>query len=221
MSGEAAEPAAPQDARAGSPEATSPKEGRKGAEGEKAVPARRPRRHDPNRRDRIIDVTIEVIAEHGLAGTGHRSVAEAADVPLGSMTYHFASLDELVELAFSRYVSVLADRFDARLAAAPEDGDLAAIVTDVIMVDFLQARRDLVLAYELYLGATRDPALREVTRTWMSRSRRALERLTDPATAQVLDALLEGLVLHNFLARDPMTREEVHQAVARVIGPAR
>ncbi|MDP9865688.1 MULTISPECIES: TetR/AcrR family transcriptional regulator [Streptosporangium] len=188
--------------------------------GQAAASARRPRRHDPDRRDRIIDVTIEVIAEHGLAGTSHRTVAEAADVPLGSMTYHFTGLDELVELAFSRYAGALADRFDARLAAAPADGDLAATVTDVIMVDFLQARRDLVLAYELYLAAARDPALREVTRTWMSRSRRALERLTDPATAQVLDALLEGLVLHNFLAEDPMTREEVHQAVARVVGPA-
>ena len=35
-----------------------------------AVPtARAPRRYDPERKTRIIDATLEVIAEHGVAGT--------------------------------------------------------------------------------------------------------------------------------------------------------
>jgi len=29
----------------------------------------RPRRHDPDRKSRIVDAAIDVIAEHGVAGT--------------------------------------------------------------------------------------------------------------------------------------------------------
>jgi TetR/AcrR family transcriptional regulator, regulator of biofilm formation and stress response len=60
------------------------------------------RRHDPGRRDRIIDAAIRVIGAEGIAGLSHRSVAGEADVPLGSTTYHFASLDELLIAALRR-----------------------------------------------------------------------------------------------------------------------
>ena len=45
--------------------------------------------------------TLDVIAEHGVAGASHRAIARAADVPLGSITYHFATLDELLAAAFT------------------------------------------------------------------------------------------------------------------------
>lgn len=60
------------------------------------------RRHDPERRERIIEAAIRVVGAHGIAGLSHRSVAAEADVPLGSTTYHFASLDELLVAALRR-----------------------------------------------------------------------------------------------------------------------
>ena len=54
------------------------------------------RRVDPDRKDRIVDAALDVIAEHGVAGATHRTIAAAADVPLGSMTYHFENLDEVL-----------------------------------------------------------------------------------------------------------------------------
>ena len=57
------------------------------------------RRYDPDRRQRIIDAAIRVVGEKGLAGLTHRAVAAAADVPLGSTTYHFRTLDELTVAA--------------------------------------------------------------------------------------------------------------------------
>jgi len=54
------------------------------------------RRYDPERKSRIVDAAIEVIAEHGVAGTTSRRIAAAADVPLGSLTYHFNGLDDLL-----------------------------------------------------------------------------------------------------------------------------
>ena len=60
------------------------------------------RRYDPGRRDRIIDACLDVIAESGVAGTSHRRVAQAADVPLGSMTYHFTGMNDLLHEAIGR-----------------------------------------------------------------------------------------------------------------------
>ena len=45
----------------------------------------RPRRTDPGRRERILDAVLDLIARDGSAGATYRSVAEAADVPMGSM----------------------------------------------------------------------------------------------------------------------------------------
>ncbi|MYX24216.1 TetR family transcriptional regulator, partial [Streptomyces sp. SID8380] len=57
------------------------------------------RRYDPDRRQRIIDAAIRVVGRSGIAGLSHRSAAAEADVPLGSTTYHFATLDDLLVAA--------------------------------------------------------------------------------------------------------------------------
>src|SRR5699024_4676052 len=64
------------------------------------TPSQRQRPRDPEgRRDAIVWATVAVIAEHGLARTTHRRIADRADVALGSTTYYFESLDDLVATA--------------------------------------------------------------------------------------------------------------------------
>ena len=46
--------------------------------------------------DEIARAVIDVVARHGLRRLTHRKVAEAAGVPLGSTTYHFETLDDLM-----------------------------------------------------------------------------------------------------------------------------
>ncbi|MBG0816485.1 TetR/AcrR family transcriptional regulator [Planomonospora sp. ID82291] len=178
---------------------------------------RRPRRHDPGRRDRLIDAALAVIAERGVAATTHREIARAADVPLGSTTYHFASLEEVLIEAFTRHAEAAARLFDERLGAARDREAAIEAVIALIADDLLGSERDLVLAVELYGAAARTPALKAVTQDWMARSRRALERHFDPTTARELDALIEGLVLHSALSTDPMTREQIRHAVRRYL----
>ncbi len=176
---------------------------------------KRPRRHDPGRRDRLVEAALAVIAERGAAGTTHREIARAADVPLGSMTYHFTSLQEILVEAFTRHADSVADVFDERLGAARDRDEAIEAVIALVSDDLLGSRHDLVLTVELYAAAVRDPALRTVTQAWMARSRRALERHFDAATARELDALIEGLVLHSALSTDPMTPEQIRHAVHR------
>ncbi|WP_327586058.1 TetR family transcriptional regulator [Nonomuraea sp. NBC_00507] len=178
---------------------------------------RRPRRHDPGRRDRLIDAALTVIAERGVAGTTHREIARVADVPLGSMTYHFTSLEEVLAEAFTRHADFVARVFDERLSAAPDqDAAIEAVIT-LVADDLLGSQDDLVLSVELYVAAARHPALRAVTQAWMARSRQALERHFDATTARELDALIEGLVLHSALSTDPMTPEQIRHAIHRFL----
>jgi DNA-binding transcriptional regulator YbjK len=178
---------------------------------------RRPRRHDPGRRDRLIDAALTVIAERGVAATTHREIARVADVPLGSMTYHFTSLEEVLAEAFTRHAESVARVFDERLSAAQDRAAAAEAVITLVSDDLLGSRHDLVLTVELYVAAARNPALKAVTQAWMRRSRQALERHFDATTARELDALIEGLVLHSALSTDPMTPEQIRHAIHRYL----
>ncbi|MFP3461131.1 TetR family transcriptional regulator [Arthrobacter globiformis] len=177
------------------------------------------RRRDPNRRQRLIEVALDVIAEHGVAATTHRKVAQAADVPLGSMTYHFKGLDDLLAAAFTKLADDTADGFEAALAGAESQDEAREAVVGLITGELLGERRNILLTYELYALAARRPDLRRVTDTWMARSRAALERHFDPATTVMLDALIEGLSIHRALALNPMSGETVRDAVNRIVTP--
>lgn len=180
------------------------------------VPARR-RRHDPHRRERIVQACLDVIAESGMAGTSHRSVASAADVPLGSMTYHFSGMDELLYEAFSRFAESVVDQFELRMSAAADAEAARDAVVALITDDVFSTERDLVLTHELYTLAARRPAFRELTNAWMARSRRALEQHFDPATARMLDVLVEGVTIHHALDTEPQDPAFVTAAIERII----
>ncbi|MFI5906078.1 TetR/AcrR family transcriptional regulator [Dactylosporangium sp. NPDC051541] len=176
------------------------------------------RRHDPDRKDRIIDAAIAVIAEHGVAGTTHRLIAAAADVPLGSLTYHFTSLEDLRCQAFRRHAERMSVIYEAHFRGVESREQLVEAVTDLIDGDAGASPSDWAIAYELYLAALREPALREVTETWMRASRAVLERFVDPTTARGIDALIEGLVMHKTLSTGPVSRQDIRTVVDRTIG---
>ncbi|TDC25957.1 TetR family transcriptional regulator [Streptomyces sp. 8K308] len=175
-----------------------------------------PRRRDPDRRERIIAACLDVIAEAGVAGTSHRRVAAAADVPLGSMTYHFSGMDELLHEAFARFARSVSDRFERRMAAAEDVEAARRAVVAIVTEEAFGTRRDLVLTHELYTLAAREPAFRKLTNAWMARSRAALERHFDPTTARLLDALIEGLTIHRALDTEPQDPAVVVAAVERL-----
>ncbi|GAA1108242.1 TetR/AcrR family transcriptional regulator [Nocardiopsis composta] len=160
----------------------------------------RRRRHDPGRRERI---------------------AAAAGVPLGSMTYHFSGMDELLHEAFTLFSRSVMERFEQRMASAADRGEAARAVVAIATDDVFATRRDLVLTHELYALAARDPAYRDLANAWMSGGRAALERHFDPTVARLLDALIEGLTIHRALDTEPQDPAPVRAAVDRLVPPLR
>ncbi|MCT6776986.1 TetR/AcrR family transcriptional regulator [Streptomyces rubiginosohelvolus] len=184
------------------------------------------RRYDPERRTRIIDAALTVIAADGIAGLSHRTVAAEADVPLGSTTYHFASLDELLVAALRRcnenFVQALrasglfAEEGDGERGVA--EADLAGELTRLLDRWFAGERGAIELEYELYLAALRRPALRPVAAEWTEEAVALLSRRTDPETARALVALMDGVCLQVLLTGGtfdaPYTRVMLERIVA-------
>ncbi|MBT1171845.1 TetR family transcriptional regulator [Bifidobacterium sp. MA2] len=178
------------------------------------------RRFDPERRERIIDACLDVIAERGVSGTSHRTVAAAADVPLGSMTYHFDGMSDLLHQAFERFAQRSIDVFADRMRGARNADEACEIVARHIEGDLLVTQRDLNINLEFYTLAARDPAYRDLTDRWMRASLTELERFFDPATAQLIDALIEGLTLHRALGGGPRDHAVILDGVRRAAGAA-
>ncbi|GAB3451619.1 TetR family transcriptional regulator [Streptomonospora sediminis] len=195
---------------------TEPADPAEPAEPAAAAGGSRRRRHDPDRRERIVRACLDVIAERGVAGTSHRHVAAAAGVPLGSMTYHFTGMAELLHAAFARFSRTVSDGFERRMAAAADAEEAKRAVVAIITEDVFGTHRDLVVTHELYTLAARDPAYRDLTNAWMAGSRAALERHFDPTTARLIDALIEGLTIHSALDTAPQDRALVVAAVERI-----
>ncbi|WDE09884.1 TetR/AcrR family transcriptional regulator [Thalassomonas haliotis] len=51
-------------------------------------------------KNKILTATLEIIKTQGMRAVRHRAVAAEAGVPLGSTTYHFSSIDDLLSSAF-------------------------------------------------------------------------------------------------------------------------
>ncbi|MGW0915705.1 TetR/AcrR family transcriptional regulator [Streptomyces sp. NPDC002784] len=176
------------------------------------------RRYDPERRQRIIDAAIRVVGEKGLAGLTHRSVAARADVPLGSTTYHFATLDELMVAALRQanegFAKVIASRGGLQEPGADLARELAGWMGEWLAGD----RTGVELEYELYLAALRRPALRPVAAEWAADLVARLARHTDPVTARALVALMDGICLQVLLTGAPYDEEYAREMLGRVIG---
>jgi TetR/AcrR family transcriptional regulator, regulator of biofilm formation and stress response len=175
------------------------------------------RRFDPERRARIIEATLDLIAAEGVAGTSHRKIAALADVPLGSMTYHFKGMDELIHEALTLFATRISDRFERRMSDAKSAEDVMDAVVDMILEDTYGDRDGLVLTMELYTLAARKPAFRHLTHDWMLRSRAAFERHFDPDVARQLDALVEGLSIHRAFEPQDYDRDLVSDAVGKLL----
>ncbi|GHA70759.1 TetR family transcriptional regulator [Streptomyces tendae] len=169
--------------------------------------------NDPQRRERILDAALDVIAEHGAIKVTFRRIAEAAEVPLGSLTYYFDDMQDLLTSAFTRLAESVSSRYGALLAAARTPEEAREAVVEIICGKVWGTERNLLLSYELYAFAARNPEVREVMWSWMRASRESLARHFDPLTARALDALVEGFSIHNSVDPRSTDRAEVAAVV--------
>jgi DNA-binding transcriptional regulator YbjK len=127
--------------------------------------------------------TLRLIGEQGIGAVSNRRIAAAAEVSLGSLTYHFPSQTQLLREALLLYVGEEVARLHAIAAdlraTEPTAAQVAAEVQRI--VEGSSERVEQVAELELHLHASRDPELHEA-------SRRCFAAYEDLAAA-VLEAL--------------------------------
>lgn len=169
--------------------------------------------NDPDRKNRILDATLEVIAEHGVYRTTHRRIAARAQVPLGSVTYHFTNLDDVLARAFARLVDHMSAQYRERLENAPSRAEAEAAVVELICGPTYAPKEQMVLLFEMYAYARHNDAVTALTRSWLHTSRESLAPHFSPNTAKALDVLIEGWPMHATFEKSPPEREVVAAAV--------
>ena len=167
-----------------------------------------------DRRDRILDAALRVLAEQGTRALTHRAVDAAAGLPPGSTSYYFRTRATLVAGCVTRLLELdLEQDVPAAEAAIAHGEDVARALVDVLVevgVRMASAERHRTLArYELSLAGVRDADLRaELVRGGDVIRQRGAELLArvgviDPgAAAAEVAAVLDGLV-HTALVRGP------------------
>jgi DNA-binding transcriptional regulator YbjK len=169
------------------------------------------------RRDEIARAVIDVVAAHGLRGLTHRRVAEAASVPLGSTTYHFETLDDLMlaglELAADRNLAMMRR---AAESLAPGD-DVAVWLTDLVIAMVTTWRESNIAERELYLEAIRSPALRPVATRWDDAFVDILtSHLGDREGARLACWALDGLAITLLMAGTAPDRARILRQMTRL-----
>jgi DNA-binding transcriptional regulator YbjK len=178
------------------------------------------RKIDRRRRERVIEGALDAIYEYGVEGLTHRRVAEAAGVSVGSTTYYFRSLEDLLEAAMrhaaERDSAALRDRF----GDPSRPVDIAEVLTSYLYDAATTERKEAVIVAELYVAALRREHLRDVGVTWDA----AWIELLSPslgAAAQVITVAIGGLVQRALLAEGDVSRAEMREQIDLLLGTTR
>ena len=167
-------------------------------------------------------VIVEAAAELLGAGDGerltHRRVAEHAQIPLGSTTYYFTSLDDLRTAALEH----LADCVDADLAEtaqliADSDGSpeaIAALFYDYLC-DTARMKNELVI----YVAALDHPELRPLSMRWFNGLVDILSTLTTRSAATMMAVFVDGATMHAVINDAPLPLQDLQNLTRSLMTP--
>jgi AcrR family transcriptional regulator len=152
---------------------------------------------------RLLDATIDSLAEVGYAGTNARAVAKRAGVSQGAATYHFPSRADLIVAALEELAARSEVEIRKQIPALPRDPARRRLE----IIDLLRtlASGSLFVAWvRLWFASAEDAELREAMRPV---ERRAWQRIV----MAVIELLPE-------LADDPFLRERLAVALSILRG---
>ncbi|MGI5348700.1 TetR/AcrR family transcriptional regulator [Streptomyces sp. CA-250714] len=120
---------------------------------------------NPERRDRLRDAAIEVLAEEGGRGLTHRAVDAAAEVPAGTAKNYFPTRDALLRAVAERCVEqyhAVAQQLAAASPPPSERAGIEALLTGLLENVTGPGRARLLAVLELQAEAARKPWLAAV-----------------------------------------------------------
>jgi DNA-binding transcriptional regulator YbjK len=171
---------------------------------------------DPDRPLRIALAALDVVAEKGVEGLTHRAVAAVANIPLGSTTYHFRTLDDLLAAAILEAKKTTDADLAQWAAQLGPDTDLADAVTDYVIHALTHRWGRLVVEHELYMAALRRPQLRPLSREWDQAFPDVLSKHTDAVIAETVAMVVDGMFVRALIHGMP-DRDQVEDVLRRLL----
>ncbi|MFI6740873.1 TetR/AcrR family transcriptional regulator [Nonomuraea sp. NPDC050451] len=153
-----------------------------------------------DRRDRLRDAAIEVLAGEGGRGLTHRAVDRAAELPEGTAKNYFPTRDSLLQAAAERCV----ERYWGELRQAEIDSvDQLLALLRLMIERAMTVNRSRILAYvELHAEAARNP---EVQQTLARLSRADLDLHLAAQQAAGLPATRESAAVVTLAVNSALT----------------
>ncbi|MFC5142729.1 TetR/AcrR family transcriptional regulator [Actinomycetospora rhizophila] len=176
-------------------------------------------------RRRILDAAAAEIARHGPAGASLGAIAAAADLQTGSIYFHFASKQRLVEAVLEEGISASLRRLDEAMALprgdTPADRLRAGVHAHLRALAELSDYAVVVLAPQF--AARQPPGFRALRREYL---RRWTELIADaqadgtlasgPEPGEVRDLLLGALNAAGLAGQDPARTADAVFALLRL-----
>lgn len=162
---------------------------------------------EPSRRVcQILAAAVRVFGAGGPHGVTHRAVAAEASVSPGLTTYYFKDRQDLIyqaaEFAFRVEEQRLWDCVDGLTFPLSTD-ECVAVLTEMFFDKTVADPLYDITLFEMFLEATRNPRVRELTRHWTDLILELTDLVlppTDPTIprdemVQIVAALVDGLML--------------------------
>ncbi|AEN67189.1 transcriptional regulator, TetR family (plasmid) [Enterobacter soli] len=169
-------------------------------------------------KEKIIRAATQVIRRDGLQACTHRAVAEEAGVSLGTTTYQFRTLDDLLtavmQLAIDEFSDSTRRWLQLNASGATED-----ILTRFVMWT-LSERSRLSTEYELFVAAVSRPLLRPCAMNWLHEHETLLIEFLHlpPEKARAAVSFIDAWLMRGILDEpETVLLEELIRTVFRAI----
>lgn len=176
----------------------------------------RSKRDPQGRRRAIAQAAAELLLFEGPKSVTHRSVAKKAQVPLGSTTQYFSSINELKRAGYdviSRGVERGYDELIAQSEKAKDDSKaLAACIYDYV-TNIEEVRADMVLS----AAAIKDEELRALLERNNERYEASLKQYMSDNQAKMISVFTNGLMLETGIFARQFSEEFIVQAVETIL----
>ncbi len=176
----------------------------------------RSKRDPQGRRRAIAQAAAELLLFEGPKSVTHRSVAKKAQVPLGSTTQYFSSINELKRAGYdviSRGVERGYDEFVAQSEKAKDDSKALAACIYNYVTNVEEVRADMVLS----AAAIKDEELRALLERNNERYEASLKQYMSDNQAKMISVFTNGLMLETGIFAHQFSEEFIVRAVETIL----
>jgi len=112
--------------------------------------------------ERILDGAQKVLAHNGYPAFTMRRVANTAEISLGTLTYHFATKNELIKSLISRLLEGYLQQFENLLEIHEDPEKQVEKLVYWVMKDIAVDEKTVAIAREIWAMALHDDAIRDI-----------------------------------------------------------